>query len=105
MQSLNVTPSVPSKFMGRVPYQEQSEFAQQNFFLSGITRDSSGTVLPNCTVDLFQTGIDILAASTVSDATGNFTFYVRPNTNFYALAYKAGSPDVMGTTVNTLTGA
>jgi hypothetical protein len=55
-------------------------------------------------VDLFRTGGDIFVNTTTSDGSGNFTI-VTPNNSgtFYLVAYKAGSPDVAGTTVNTLT--
>jgi len=74
-----------------------------SFQFTGVTRDSNGTALGNCDVHLFQTGTDIEIAQTVSDGSGNFTFSIGNNAGFfYIVAYKPGSPDLAGTTVNTL---
>ena len=76
-----------------------------NFFvLNGITKDSSGAVLGNCVVMLFRTGDDTVESETVSDGSGNYSFTRGNNLAAYCVAYKSGSPDVAGTTVNTLTG-
>lgn len=75
--------------------------------LSGVTYDSQGVILGGCTVDLFETATDIKLDTKISDATtGAFAFTsarYSPATH-YLVAYLAGSPDVAGTTVNTLTG-
>lgn len=73
--------------------------------ISGITRDSTGAVLGGCTVELFYTATDVKFSSTVSNSTtGVYTFQLPTNNlgMFYAVAYLAGSPDVAGTTMNTL---
>jgi hypothetical protein len=77
-----------------------------NFVLSGVTRNSTGTRLGNCKVELFQTSDDKKVNETMSDGSGNFTFPIHfTDTNqFYLVAYLDGSPDVAGTTVDTLTG-
>ena len=75
------------------------------FTLSGVTRDSAGAILGGCTVKLFGTATDVLIATTTSDAgTGAYSFatFALGSTEYYAVAYLAGSPDVAGTTVNTL---
>lgn len=73
------------------------------FSLSGVTRDSTGVALGGCDVHLFQTGSDIEVGQTTSDGSGNFSFSLGNNAGFfYLVAYKPGSPDVAGTTVNTL---
>jgi hypothetical protein len=41
----------------------------------------------------------------ISDAGGKYSIPVNIGIQHYAVAYLAGSPDVAGTTVNTLTGA
>lgn len=75
-----------------------------SFSITGVTRDSAGAALGSCVVDLFQTGGDIFIATTTSDGSGNFTLATPNNAGtFYLVAYKPGSPDVAGTTVNTLT--
>lgn len=76
------------------------------FKLSGTTKDSSGAALGNCVVDWFNTADDVKISSTTSDANGLFEFRTagQPPNAYYLVAYKAGSPDVAGTTVNTLVG-
>ena len=76
--------------------------------ISGVTRNSSGAVLGGCRVELYETATDLPLQTVTSDATtGAFIFTAArysPRTH-YIVAYKAGSSDVAGTTVNTLTGA
>lgn len=71
--------------------------------LSGITKDSAGAVLAGCTVDMFRTLDDVLVDRATSDGAGVYTIPVSgPGGPFYLVAYKAGAPDVAGTSVNTL---
>ena len=71
----------------------------------GITKDSSGVPLGNCVVHLFRTSDDLEMDQGVSDGVGNYEFRgVSPAATYYVVAYKVGSPDVAGTTVNTLIG-
>lgn len=72
--------------------------------LSGITKDSTGAVVGGARVELYYTGNDQPISAVVSDGTtGAFSFKVGIAAGpYYAVAYKAGSPDVAGTTVNTL---
>ena len=81
---------------------QQQKF--KNFWIiSGVTKDSAGAALGSCTVHLFNTGTDVECAETVSDASGNYSFSVPGNSSAnYMVAYLAGSPDVAGTTVNTI---
>jgi hypothetical protein len=73
------------------------------FTIAGVTRDSSGAALAGVTVKLFSATDDVARYSTVSDANGNYSFSVPSNGwTWYAIAYKAGAPDVAGTTANTL---
>jgi len=70
----------------------------------GITRDAYGSALPACTVKLFRTSTDELVSQVTSDATtGEYTITTPyyPD-GHYLVVYKSGSPDVFGTTVNTL---
>lgn len=77
--------------------------AGQSLLISGVTRDGSGVVLGACEVDLFDTDTDTLQGRTVSDATtGAFSFSAGMGRTYYLRAYKAGAPDVAGTTVNTI---
>lgn len=73
-----------------------------NRAIVGVTRDSAGTPLASCRVELFQTGGDIPTNVLTSDASGNFSFDNPGSGPFYIVAYKAAGPDVAGTTVNTL---
>lgn len=74
------------------------------FTISGVTKNSSGSALGNCVVLLFDASTNIELLTTISDASGNYSFPLGNNTNHYFIvAYLAGSPDVAGTTVNTLT--
>lgn len=78
------------------------------YVISGITKDSAGAVLGGCTVTLYQTGMDAALQTKTSDAAdGSYTFNVTETIGrtFYIVAYKAGAPDVAGTTVNTLVAA
>lgn len=70
----------------------------------GITKDRAGLPLGGCVVHLFRTADDVKVAATVSDGAGVFSFAVPAGVAHYAVAYLAGSPDVAGTTVNTLVG-
>ena len=76
------------------------------FTISGQTKDSTGAILGGCHVDLFRTSSDLLQEETTSNSDGYYFFKSPYRTvTYYCVAYKAGSPDVAGTTVNTLTGA
>lgn len=77
--------------------------ADQDFAITGVTRDVSGNVLGSCVVKLYRTDNDQMVGFTTSDASGNYRIYANTAYTYYAVAYKAGSPDVEGTTVNTLT--
>lgn len=72
-------------------------------FLRGRCEDSGGTAVANATVQAFRTSDDAFSGESVSYDDGT---YICPATyaavNHYIVAYKAGSPDTGGTTVNTL---
>ena len=86
--------------VGTVIYRSPGGVA--NFSISGITRDSAGASLANCRVELFVTARDVSIAETVSGSFGSFAFDMPGTGPFYLIAYKAGGPDVAGTTVNTI---
>jgi hypothetical protein len=94
-------PAIPLPITGRGVYQ-QTDWAASNRVIVGVTRDSGGAVLGNVVVDLFITGSDSIVGTTTSDASGNFSFSNPGTGPFYIVAYKAGAPDVAGTSVNTL---
>lgn len=71
--------------------------------IGGYTRNGAGTALPACDVHLFRTSDDLEMDQTTSDASGYYEFRTAlPAESYYAVAYKAGAPDVSGTTINTL---
>lgn len=70
--------------------------------IAGITRDSTGTVLPNCIVKGYVTATDLEVSQCTSATDGAFDFCTQYTGAHYLVAYKAGTPDVAGTTVNTL---
>lgn len=75
------------------------------YTITGVTRDASGNPLGNCAVVLLRTADNSVAAQMVSDASGNYSFAASPALQHKADAYLAGSPDVFGTTLNTLVGS
>lgn len=83
--------------------------ARPNYYLSrdirGVTRDSGGNVLGNCAVKCYDTLTDVVIFSTTSDGNGNFAGTVPNDSQHYLVAYKTGTPDVAGSSVNTLTGS
>jgi hypothetical protein len=77
---------------------------RQLYHVSGQCKDSGGNSLGPCIVDLFKTSDDTKVDTCVTDDSGNYRVYATENVAHYCVAYKTGSPDVAGATVNTLTG-
>lgn len=74
--------------------------------ITGITKDSAGSPLAAATVRLFQTSDNAFLMQTTSAPDGTYEVGVKDSTTqCYLVAYKAGSPDITGATVNILTGA
>lgn len=84
---------------GNCPY-----FPERNYTISGVTKDSTGAALGSVTVRLFNTATNLLEQTTTSDASGNYNFVVDKTQRYYQVDYKAGAPDLAGTSVNTLAG-
>jgi len=82
-----------------------SPYFELPYLITGVTRDVTGAALASCPIVLFRTADNSIAAQTTSDASGNYLVNASPALTHYAVAYKAGSPDVAGTTANTLVGA
>jgi hypothetical protein len=76
----------------------------KQWIVSGITKDSTGVALASCVVQLFRTFDDKIMDEVTSNASGVYEFRSasNPSNTHYIVAYKVGSPDVAGTTVNTL---
>jgi len=70
----------------------------------GTTRDSSGVALGNCIVQGFTTSDDAFQGEMTSDPAGYFEFCTAMTGAHYLVCYKAGSPDVAGTSKNDLVG-
>lgn len=77
---------------------------QQRKKIIGTCRDDTGAALGSCIVQGFRTSDDADAGSMTCDTGGYFEFCTQYTQAHYLVAYKAGSPDVAGTTVNTLVG-
>lgn len=71
--------------------------------LTGTTRDSAGSPLGNAVVAIYLTAGDVWLRDCTSDLAGYYEAFSQfSGQNHYLLAYKAGAPDVAGTTVTTL---
>lgn len=73
-------------------------------FITGVTRTAAGAILGLCTVHAFRTADDVEVGQTVSALDGTYSIAVAPGVAHYLVAYKVGSPDRAGTTVNTIVG-
>jgi hypothetical protein len=74
-------------------------------FIRGQIKDAGGTGVSGAVVDLYVTATKTLERSTTADVLGYYeagTQWASPITH-YIVAYRAGSPDISGTSVNTLT--
>lgn len=72
---------------------------------NGFSRDASGGVIAGVTVKCMLTATDTKQSEAVSDADGLFVVSTSEAGGHYLIFYKTGTPDIAGTTVNTLLGA
>jgi hypothetical protein len=86
------------------PYSCGGDGTQSKNFLRGTCKDSVGTPVANAIVQAFVTATDAFAGEVQGNTDGTYTLGVEQSksTAHYLVAYKAGSPDTAGTTVNTL---
>lgn len=73
-------------------------------FIIGQCKDADGNGVSGATVQGFRTSDDAFVGETTADSSG-FYMLGTPNltaTAHYLVAYRTGSPDIAGTTVNTL---
>lgn len=93
-------PAFPSAIHQLLPY------PPTYFRIAGTTKDSTGAALGSCVVEWFDTATDQKLGTVTSDANGLFEFRTagQPPNAYYLVAYKSGSPDVAGTTSQTLVG-
>lgn len=76
---------------------------QSTKFIKGTTLDSTGAVLANAIVKPYVTATDVEDGPAVTSAAdGTYAAGVYTPGAHYVVAYKSGSPDVAGTSVNTL---
>jgi hypothetical protein len=78
---------------------------QSTKFILGTCRDTRGQPVAGATVDAFLTASDVKVGAATSFADGTYAVGTdNPiSAQHYLVAYLAGSPDIAGTTVNTLT--
>lgn len=74
-----------------------------SYSLSGNCYNSRGAAVASATVKIFDTATDTLQATTTSNSGGAYVFTTLTSVGpYYAVAYHANSPDIAGTTLNTL---
>ena len=74
-------------------------------FIMGVCKDSNGATVSGAVVQGFLTATDTFVRETTCGSLGEYELGTEyPSTNHYLVAYRAGSPDIAGTTVNTLQG-
>ncbi len=84
-----------------------SRIYDQIWTLEGVTKNALGVPLPGVTVNVFRALPPYeWVGSTVSLDDGSWQFNYLPDgvTKFFTVSYLVGSPDVAGTSVNTLVG-
>lgn len=72
-------------------------------FIMGQCKDSNGNAVGGAVVQGFVTSGDVFVTETACDDKGYYELGTPyPGVGHYLVAYRAGSPDIAGTTVNTL---
>lgn len=113
---LSATPVNPMSILGQCiesggrgnAFEQDSAWGpgtQSTKFLLGTCLDSASAIVAGAVVKPFITATDVEdGPGEVSAADGTFRAGVYTGTgDHYMVAYKVGSPDVAGTTINTLT--
>lgn len=73
------------------------------YTLTGTCYDINGAIVSGATVHVFDTATDTEQAEVTSDGSGVYIAdALAVQGPLYAVAYHANSPDIAGTTVNTL---
>jgi hypothetical protein len=87
------------------PYSCDGDGCSQNRFIRGTCVDASDVPIANAIVQAFRTTDDAFMGEVQGNTDGTYTVPVASvaGVQHYLVAYKAGSPDIAGTTVNTLT--
>lgn len=86
------------------PFSRDGEGTQSKNFLRGTCVDASDVPIANAIVQAFVTATDTFAGEVTGHTDGTYILGVEQSkaTAHYLVAYKVGSPDIAGTTVNTL---
>lgn len=86
------------------PYSCDGDGTQSKNFLRGLCVDASEVPVANAIVQAFVTATDAFAGEVQANTDGTYVLGVEQSkaTAHYLVAYKPGSPDIAGTTVNTL---
>lgn len=87
------------------PFSCDGEGTQSKRFIRGTVVDSSDVAVAGAIVQGFVTATDAYVGEVQSNTDGTYTLGTEtlPGVAHYLVAYKPGSPDTAGTTVNTLT--
>jgi hypothetical protein len=87
------------------PYSCDGEGTQSKRFIRGVCLDESSAPMAGAIVQGFVTATDTYVGEAQSNLDGTYTLGTEtlPGVAHYLVAYKPGSPDVAGTTVNTIT--
>lgn len=87
------------------PFSCDGPGSPQNRFIRGDCVDDSSNIVANAIIQAFRTSDDAFVGESVSYLDGTYICPVAtvPGVQHYLVAYKPGSPDIAGTTVNTLT--
>lgn len=85
------------------PYSCDGEGTQTYKFIKGLCVDAADVPIANAEVQAFVTNTDIAQTAVFSRNDGSYDAPTQaPGVAHYIVAYKTGSPDIGGTTVNTL---
>lgn len=84
------------------PWQIGFGTASQKFIM-GVCKDEAAATVSGAVVQIFRTTDDLYVGETTADSNGRYEAGT-PHTGMqhYLVAYRAGSPDITGATVNTL---
>lgn len=87
------------------PYSCDGEGTQTKRFIKGTVLDSNSVAVSGAIVQGFVTSTDTYVGEVQSREDGSYDLgtETRAGVQHYLVAYKPGSPDTAGTTVNTLT--
>jgi hypothetical protein len=87
------------------PFSCDGEGTQSKRFIKGTCVDASEVAIAGAIVQGFVTATDAYVGEVQSNLDGTYTLGTEtlPGVQHYLVAYKPGSPDIAGTTVNTLT--